>query len=254
MSAERRPRLSIRRRGAAGQSLVEFALIGSLAIVVIAGTIAGAYLFFMNSAVGSAARGGSRWATIETGLYTGPAGSICESGLPDTIVHAAQASGNVLPVNPAHLCAVSATELQQSPVDPTRANIVVDALPSLASPSCVTVTVTYLSKPVAVPFLGTITLQAHSSMPFPVSVSSSSTTSGTLQCPGPGQPIYPVTTTTSSSTSSTSASSSTTTTVTSTSSTSATSTSVSSSSSTTSTSTTTASTTCWWSFCWSGGG
>jgi Flp pilus assembly protein TadG len=165
--------------------MVEFALVFPIAMVVLLGLLTGSFLFFQNSAVSDAARGGSRWATIETGLsVSGTAGcgsKAGESAQPDTIVNQVKKSANILPVNSAPLCASSATEMQQTPLDLSKANIVVEALPSLANPVCVTISVTYVTKPFSMPFAKTLTMSAHSSSPMPSS-------GGNVTCPAPGTP------------------------------------------------------------------
>jgi hypothetical protein len=170
--------------------MVEFTIVFPVALLVILGTIAGSFLFFQSEAVTNGARGGARWATIETSLHVASGPNYCESGSPDTIVNAVKKSANILSINSAPLCTVggSTTELQQTPNDPNRANIVVDASPSLAAPTCVTVTVTYKANPLALPFMKQITLRGYSSSPVAASSSSTTTTTTTssgLTCPAP---------------------------------------------------------------------
>lgn len=170
--------------------MVEFAIILPVALLVILGIIVGSFLFFQSEAVTNGARGGARWATIESNLWAVSGSTHCESGQPDWIANAVQKSANILPVNTAHLCAngASTTELVQTPTDPSKANIVVDATPSLAAPTCVTVSVTYKTTPLAIPFVSTITLRGYSSSPIPASSSSTTTTSTGISCPAPGSP------------------------------------------------------------------
>ncbi|HZS15529.1 MAG TPA: TadE family protein [Candidatus Dormibacteraeota bacterium] len=233
--------LRARRRGHRGQTLVEFALVGTVAVFVLTGIIAGALLYFQNEAVGNGARSGSRYAAVESTLYSSSSGTVtCEGGSPDSIVDQVGKAMTTVPVNKAPLCAVSSTELQQTPVDPGKANIVVDALPSLAAPSCVTVTVTYRSQPIAVPMVGPITLEGFSSMPFlNTATSSSSTSSSASGCPAPHTPLPASSSSTSTATSSTTASTSTTSTATTSTATTSTSTSASTSTTTTTATTTT---------------
>jgi Flp pilus assembly protein TadG len=170
--------------------MVEFAIVFPVALIVIIGTIAGSFLFFQSEAVTNGARCGARWATIETSLYVASGPNFCESGNPDTIINAVKKSANILNVNTTALCTVggSTTELQQTN-DPTKANIVVDAIPSLASPTCITVTVTYKANPLSLPFRTQITLRGYSSAPVPSSSSSTTTTTTTtstgINCPAP---------------------------------------------------------------------
>jgi Flp pilus assembly protein TadG len=169
--------------------MVEFAIVFPVALLVILGIIVGSFLFFQSEAVTNGARGGSRWATVESSLYVASGGNFCESGNPDTIVNAVKKSANVVPVNTAQLCTVggSTTELVQTPNDPSKANIVVDATPSLAAPTCVTITVTYVASPLSVPFLKKVTLRGYSSSPIAASSSSTTTTttSTSISCPAP---------------------------------------------------------------------
>jgi hypothetical protein len=190
-----------------GQTMVEFTVVAALAVLTLTGIIAGSFLYFQNESVTNGARAGSRYATLESSLYSSSSGTLtCEGGAPDSIVNQVRKAINIVPVNAAPLCAVSATQLQQYPVDNNKANIVVDALPSLSAPACVTVTVTYKAQPVAVPFTSPITLSAFSSMPF-LLTSSSSTSSGTttssLACPTSHTPNWTTTSTTTTSTTAT---------------------------------------------------
>lgn len=143
-----------------------------LALAFIVGTMCGAYLYFQNEAMNNGARAASRWATIEGSLNVGA--THCESGSPDSIVGQVQKNAKTfLPINPGQLCAkvvsagppvvYSTTELVQLPYVANQANIVVDASPSLTSPECITVNLTYTS-PAFGPFPA-IVMQAHSSAP-----------------------------------------------------------------------------------------
>jgi hypothetical protein len=231
LSADQRP-ASPARRDQRGQATVEFAVVAIIAILTLTGIIAGSFMYFQNEAVTNGARGGARWATVESNLYSSSSGTLtCEGGSPDSIVNQVKKATNVLPVNTAPLCAISNTELQQNPIDWSKANIVVDAYPNLSAPTCVTVTVTYKAQPLAIPVPGPITMQAHSSQPFITFSSSSTSTSASASqsCPAAHSP----TTATSSGTTSSSTSVSTSTTSTTTSTTTTT---------TTKTSTTTSST------------
>lgn len=207
-------------------------MVGTVTVLVLSGIIAGALLYFQNEAVSNAARSGARFAGVETTLYSSSSGTLtCEGGAPDSIVDQVGKGITIVPVNKAPLCAVSATELQQTPVDPDKANIVVDALPSLASPSCVTVSVYYRSQPIAVPMVGPILLGGVSSMPF-LSNGTSTSTSSSVSCPATHTPL-PVASSSSSSASSTSTAASTSTSVSTSTSTASTSTSATTTRSTT---------------------
>src|ERR1700676_4898677 len=71
-----------RRRDSRGQSMVEFALVFPIAIVLCLGIISGSYLFFQSSTLSDGARAGARMATLETSLQdTSPTGCVlCLSG------------------------------------------------------------------------------------------------------------------------------------------------------------------------------
>jgi len=162
---------SRRRRATTGQSLVEFAIVCPIAIVAILGILSGSWLFFQNEAVTDGARGGARAAAIATSLYREtPSGSgvFCESGAPHTIAAGVSASAPQLPVDSALLCAPtgSTTHLQDTSGTPAgKAAITVDATPSLAAPTSVTVTVTYSAKGLAPPLTRTFTFTSASAQP-----------------------------------------------------------------------------------------
>lgn len=162
--------------------MVEFALVLPLILLFLMGVIAGSYLFFQSDAVGNGSRGGSRMATLESNLYSGVSPApICEEGKPDTILNAVKRSANILPLNAGALCATSSTRLQQTSIDQTKAYVIVDALPSLASPECVTVTVIYKAPSLPGPFPKNVTMVGHSGAPVGV-------TSGT-PCPPAASPL-----------------------------------------------------------------
>jgi Flp pilus assembly protein TadG len=153
--------------------MVEFALIFPIALTVLFGAIAGSYLFFQSEAVTNGARGGVRWATINSSsLYTitTVGGPFCEAISTHTIVDEVHTAANILALNTGRLCTpalvvgYSTTQLRQ-PIDNNKAYIVVDAAPSLASPDCITVTVVYAAPTLGKPFPPSITLAGHSGAP-----------------------------------------------------------------------------------------
>jgi Flp pilus assembly protein TadG len=158
--------------------MVEFAIILPLVLLFLLGVIAGSFLFFQNDAVGNGARAGARMATIENNLYKGT-GPICEEGIPGSILNAVKAAANILPLNAGPLCAppagggYSTTRLQQTSIDKTKAYVIVDATPSLASPACVTVTVIYTPPKLPGPFAANITMVGHSGAPVGAGASAS---------------------------------------------------------------------------------
>ena len=178
--------------------MVEFALIFPLALFVLYGAVAGSYLFFQSEAVTNAARGGSRWASIKasnnTGyLYTADVGGrSCEKASlvtpPDSIVDEIHKASNILPLNMGRLCTpvvgagFSTTQLRQ-PIDSTKAYIVVDAAPSLATPKCITISVVYDAPTLPGPFPAVFTLEGNSGAPV--------SGSGSASCPAPFTPPSP---------------------------------------------------------------
>jgi hypothetical protein len=164
--------------------MVEFALIFPIAVIVLFGAITGSYLFFQSEAVNNGARGGSRWATIKSEnspgyLFTNiGAGVSCESNVNSTtVVTEVRKAANIVPLNTGRLCNTggSTTELRQ-PIDNTKAYIVLDALPSLAAPQCITVSVVYAAPSLGPPFPKSITLEGHSGAPVGAN--------GSTTCPG----------------------------------------------------------------------
>jgi Flp pilus assembly protein TadG len=159
--------------------MVEFALVSPIALLVLFGSIAGSYLFFQSEAVNNGARGGARWATIQAGispatyLYTNTGANkpFCESSaLTTTIVTEVRKAAPILPLNGGRLCtpavgaAFSTTELRQ-PIDNSKAYIVLDALPTLSSPNCITISVVYVAPSLGKPLPATITIEGHSGAP-----------------------------------------------------------------------------------------
>jgi hypothetical protein len=163
----RRPR----RGRAAGQSLVEFAIVCPIALTVVFGILSGCWLFFQNEAVSDGARGGARTASIASSLYAETpvgSGTFCESGNPGTVAAAVARAAPQLPVDAALLCAPAGnrTHLQNLSGTPSgRASVTVDATPSLAAPTAVTVTVSYGAQGLAPPLTRTFTFTAASVQP-----------------------------------------------------------------------------------------
>jgi len=149
--------------------MVEFAIVGPIALMILFGLISGSWLFFQHEAVSDGARAGARAASIETSLYqqSGGSGPYCESGAPGMIASAVAAAAPNMPVNRAALCAPagSTTHLQQQPSGSGLAAITVDASPSLAAPTSVQVTVTYSAKGMAPPFTHTFNFSSSSAQP-----------------------------------------------------------------------------------------
>jgi Flp pilus assembly protein TadG len=164
----RRPRW----RSAAGQSLVEFAIVCPIALVVVFGILSGCWLFFQSEAVSDGARGGARSAAIATSLNAETpvgSGTFCESRAPGTIAAAVAWAAPQLAVDPALLCAPAGnrTHLENLGGTPAgTASITVDATPSLAAPTAVTVTVSYGAKGLAPPLTRTFTFTAASVQPI----------------------------------------------------------------------------------------
>ena len=162
---------STRRARRRGQAMVEFAIVGPVAIGLLTGILSGAWLFFQNSSLADGARGGARMASIETSLYAkNPSGRYCESAMPQTIEQAVAQNAVQLRVNPATLCAApcppgcTPTQLVQ-PWDASRVNIIVDASPNLSNPTTVTVTLKYVAHGLAPPLSVTYNMISASTMP-----------------------------------------------------------------------------------------
>ncbi len=163
----RRPR----RRRHAGQSLVEFAIVCPIALVIVFGVLSGSWLFFQNEAVVDGARGGARAASIAASLYAETpvgSGTFCESGTPGTIAAAVSRAAPQLLVDQALLCAPSGgkTHLQDLAGTPAgKASVTVDATPNLQAPTSVTVTVSFDARGLAPPLTRTFTFTASSAQP-----------------------------------------------------------------------------------------
>jgi Flp pilus assembly protein TadG len=157
------------RKAPRGQAVVEFALVAPIFFALIFGVIAAGYLFFQNSAIGDGAQGGAREALVETQFnsITNPLamGTICESGLPVAIETAVQRAANILPVDPNPLCNYSGPNnvLTQTAVAGD-ASITLTATGGLASPTSITVKVTYVAHPLRPVLATTITLTSTSTL------------------------------------------------------------------------------------------
>lgn len=124
-------------RSERGASLVEFAIVVPVALVLIFGLIGVSYMAFQSSALSDGASAGARMASIETSLVQANGGQYCESGSPESVETAVQDATPLLTVNMEPLCAASATatELTQSS-DPTGdVNITVTCGGSCADPT-----------------------------------------------------------------------------------------------------------------------
>jgi Flp pilus assembly protein TadG len=160
------------RRSESGATLVEFALVFPIAMLLICGIIAGCYLAYQNSALHDGATAGARMASIETNLATlqssGPnAGSYCESGAPTPIEKTVAQAVPLLTVNPAQLCGSSAaaTELTQIPPVNGDVNITVVCGGTCASPTSTAVDLSYGAKGIAAPLGLTYNMSATSQVP-----------------------------------------------------------------------------------------
>lgn len=142
-------------RNQRAQTLVEFAFVAPIAVLLLLGIIGGCWLFFQSSSLTDSARSAARMASMETSLESPNAsGQKCESALPTSIEQAAQNGALQLRVNQSPLClaAGSTTRLVQTSYQPSQVNITVDAYPDASAPQSVTVTVTYPLRSVAGPF------------------------------------------------------------------------------------------------------
>jgi Flp pilus assembly protein TadG len=158
-----------RRRSMSGQSLVEFAIVCPIAILIVLAILSGSWLFFQNEAVVDGSRGGARGASVESNLYVDDGtGTFCESSAPTTIAFAVAHAAPQLAVNPSILCTSggSTTHLQAKTAAPGKASITVDATPSLAAPTSVTVTVSFSAQGLAPPLNRSFTFTASSVQPM----------------------------------------------------------------------------------------
>jgi Flp pilus assembly protein TadG len=166
------------RRGQSGATIVEFALIAPLAFMLLFGLLSACWLFYQSSAIQDGATAGARTASIETSLalQDGPGGPgaggldpglYCESGSPTLIEQAVARAAPTLKINSANLCASStpATQLTQTPNDPTAANITVTCNGSCAAPTKVRVSITFNGNGIAPPLNFTYPISATSKVP-----------------------------------------------------------------------------------------
>ena len=157
----------LHRRAETGATLVEFAFVVPVVFMLIFGIIAGCYLAYQDSALHDGVSAGSRMASIETSLVS-PAGDLyCESGRPVPIEKAVSQASPLLAVNPAPLCATSATatQLTQSPTVNGDVNITVTCGGTCASPTTTAVTLAFSTKGLVAPFGLTYNLTATSQVP-----------------------------------------------------------------------------------------
>jgi Flp pilus assembly protein TadG len=154
-------------RAQAGQTATEFAMVLPIALMIIFGLISASLLFFQKSSLHDGATAGARMAALETSLVTPTNGKFCESTLPVSIESIVTKAAVLVPVNSAPLCAASAggTTLTQTPNDPKSINITVVASPSLATPSTVTVNLTFAGQGLAPPMNQVFNLTASSTDP-----------------------------------------------------------------------------------------
>ncbi|HVA02779.1 MAG TPA: TadE/TadG family type IV pilus assembly protein [Acidimicrobiales bacterium] len=163
-----RPSLRVNRRDETGATLVEFALVAPLVFLLIFGLIGGSYLAFQNASLHDGATAGARMASIETSLVTQDApNQYCESGSPTSIEQAVKGAAPLVKVNPAPLCATSATptELTQGQTVDGDVNITVICGGTCDAPTSTTVTLTFDAKGIAAPFGLTYHMTATSQDP-----------------------------------------------------------------------------------------
>jgi len=156
------------RRGETGATLVEFAIVFPIAILLILGIIGGCFIAYQNSALHNGATAGARMASIETKLAVQDGAQYCESGSPLPIEKAVAEAAPMLTVNPNPLCSTSAgaTTLTQSPAIPGDVNITVSCSPTCAAPTTSTgVALVFASKGIVAPFGLTYTMDASSTVP-----------------------------------------------------------------------------------------
>jgi hypothetical protein len=174
MMAARRPQAC--RRSETGATLVEFALVAPLVFLLIFALIAGSYLAFQSSSLHDGATAGARMASIESALVTQddpatglpwPNGLYCESGVPVPIEKSVSQAAPLVPVNPAPLCATSAsaTSLTQTAAVAGDANITVTCGGSCAAPTSTTVSLAFDAKGLLAPFGLTYAMAATSQDP-----------------------------------------------------------------------------------------
>jgi Flp pilus assembly protein TadG len=150
-----------------GSTLVEFAFVVPVVFMLIFGIIAGCYLAYQDSALHDGASAGARMASIETSLVSLQNDLYCESGRPFSIEKAVAQASPLITVNPAPLCATSATatQLTQSPIVNGDVNITVTCGGTCAAPSTTAVTLAFDTKGLVAPFGLTYDLTATSQVP-----------------------------------------------------------------------------------------
>jgi len=170
-----------RRPDECGATLVEFALVAPIALVLLFGIIAGCFLAYQNSALHQGASAGAREASIETSLVAqSPTNSLwasgstdgltCESGSPTPIEKTVADNAPLLTVNPAPLCSTSTDpgELTQTPAVPGDVNVTVTCGGSCSAPQSTTVSLTYTTQGLVAPLGITYDMSASSQVPIPV--------------------------------------------------------------------------------------
>jgi len=160
-----------RRTRDSGQGLVEFSLVGPIALVLIFGIIVASFLFFQRSDLRDGATAGARMAAVETSLATQVGSQYCESNSPQPIETVVGTAVPGIQINTARLCASSstATQLTQSPSSSTGVNVTVTASPNISSPSTLTVTLNYTAKGFGPPpFNGSYVMSSASTVPTKV--------------------------------------------------------------------------------------
>ena len=155
------------RRAETGSTLVEFAFVVPVVFMLIFGIIAGCYLAYQDSALHDGASAGARMASIETSLVSLQNNLYCESDHPVSIEKSVAQASPLLTVNPAPLCATSATatQLTQSPTVNGDVNITVTCGGTCASPTTTAVTLAFSAKGLVAPFGLTYHLTATSQVP-----------------------------------------------------------------------------------------
>jgi len=165
------------RRPEEGATLVEFALVAPVVLMLLFGIISGCFLAYQNSALHNGATAGARAASIESPLENS---SYCETGSPSSIIAAVAKAAPLLDVNPAPLCDPSgngsSSTLTQTPQVNGDVNIVVSCFDATDSPEAcgsssvanVGVSLVYTTNGLAEPFGLTYHMTATSQDPAPV--------------------------------------------------------------------------------------
>jgi Flp pilus assembly protein TadG len=166
---ERRRRPRPHHRPEEGATLVEFALVAPVVLLLLFGLISGCFLVYQNSALHSGATAGARAASIESPLENSSP-TPCEYSSPSLIIAAVQQASPLLAVNPAPLCANgSNTMLVQTPVNGD-VNIQITCTPNCGATqiSLVGLKLTYSTTGLVAPFGLTYHMSATSQDPEPV--------------------------------------------------------------------------------------